>query len=74
LEDGRLATAGEDTHIAIWTPGRQTPDTVLDGHSGPIVSLAVSSNGAILASASWDHTLRVWPLASGGCAIHYGSV
>jgi cytochrome c len=66
LKDGRLATAGEDARIAIWTPGRQDPDTVLDGHSGPIVSLAVSSNGATLASASWDHTLRLWPLAGGG--------
>jgi cytochrome c len=68
LKDGRIATAGEDARIGIWTPGRQSPDTVLDGHNGPIVSLALSSNGATLASASWDHTLRLWPLAGGGGA------
>src|SRR5665647_1625299 len=62
LKDGRIVTAGADAHIAIWTPGKQEPDKVLDGHSGPIVALAVSPDGATLASASWDHTVLLWPL------------
>ena len=37
LKDGRIVTAGADAHIAIWTPGKPQPDTVLDGHTGPIV-------------------------------------
>src|SRR5437764_11473158 len=53
LKDGRIATAGGDTHIAIWTPGEQTPDRVLDGHTGPIVALAVSPDRTPLATASW---------------------
>lgn len=65
LKDGRMATAGADARIAIWTPGRQQPDQVFDGHRAPIVSLAVSPNGASLASASWDRTIRVWSLADG---------
>jgi cytochrome c len=65
LKDGRMATAGADARIAIWTPGRQQPDQILDGHRAPIVSLAVSPDGARLASASWDHTVRVWSLADG---------
>jgi cytochrome c len=63
LKDGRIATGGGDAHIAIWTPGNQAPDTVLDGHSGPIVDLAVSPDGKTLASASWDHSVRLWPLS-----------
>src|SRR5262249_4642660 len=35
LKDGRIATAGADGHVAVWTPGRQKPDRVLDGHTGP---------------------------------------
>ncbi len=65
LKDGRIATAGGDAHIAIWTPGKPKPDTVLNGHTGPIVALAVSPGGKLLASASWDHTVRLWPLDGG---------
>jgi cytochrome c len=65
LADGRAITAGEDAHIAIWTPGKQQPDRVLEGHEGPIVALAVSPDGTTLASASWDRTIRLWPLAGG---------
>src|SRR5262245_25331446 len=65
LKDGRIVTAGADAHIAIWTPGRQQPDKILDGHSGPIASLAVSLDNMLLASASWDRTVRLWPLNGG---------
>ena len=65
LKDGRIATAGADAHIAIWTPGHPAPDTVLDGHKGPIAGLALSPDGGTLASASWDRTVRLWPLAGG---------
>src|SRR5215471_21679978 len=72
LKDGRMATAGADAKIAIWTPGRQQPDRVFEGHAAPIVSLAVSSDGARLASASWDHTVRVWSLPDGAQQVLEG--
>ena len=59
LNDGRAVTAGEDARIGIWTPGKQTPDVILEGHRGPIVALAVSPDGSTLASASWDRTIRL---------------
>jgi len=65
LKDGRIATGGADARIAIWTPGKPHPDKVLNGHTGPIVGLAVSPDGKWLASASWDHTVRLWPLKGG---------
>src|SRR4051812_6847739 len=65
LRDGRAATAGADGRIAIWTVGNAQPDAVLEGHTAPIAALAVSSDGATLASASWDQTIRLWPLAGG---------
>ena len=65
LRDGRIATSGEDARIAIWRPGEPQPATVLTGHEAPVVALAVSPDGTTLASASWDHTARLWPLAGG---------
>src|SRR5262249_28336396 len=65
LKDGRIATSGEDARIALWRPGDDAPMTVLTGHTAPVVSLAVSPDGKTLASAAWDHTARLWPLAGG---------
>src|SRR6202011_4410261 len=62
LQDGRMATAGADARIAIWTAGRQQPDEVSEGDSAPIAALAVSPDGSMLASASWDRTIRLWSL------------
>lgn len=72
LKDGRIATAGADARIALWTEGRQQPDTVLEGHQAPIVGLAVSPDGATLASAAWDRTVRLWPLAGGAPIVLEG--
>jgi cytochrome c len=72
LQDGRMATAGADARIAIWTVGRQQPDEVFEGHRGPIVGLAVSPDGSTLASASWDSSVRLWPLHSGAKRVLEG--
>ena len=42
------------------------PSIVLTGHSAPVAALSVAPDGASLASASWDHTVRLWPLARTG--------
>jgi cytochrome c len=65
LPDGRAATAGEDTRIALWRPGKSRPDAVFEGHKAPVVALAISPDGGTIASASWDHTARLWPTAGG---------
>jgi cytochrome c len=65
LRDGRIATSGEDARIAIWRPGEPQPSKVLEAHKAPVVALALSPDGATLASASWDHTAGLWSLAGG---------
>ena len=72
LKDGRTVTAGEDGRIAIWKPGEPQPATVLEGHTAPIAGLAVSPDGAMLASAAWDRTVRLWSLAGGAPRVLEG--
>jgi WD40 repeat protein len=35
------------------------------GHSGSVYSIAIAPDGKTALSGSWDHTLRLWDLASG---------
>src|SRR5215212_4073091 len=65
LRDGRAVTAGADGRIALWREGEARPEKVLEGHTAPIVAVSVSGDGAWLASAAWDNTVRLWPLSGG---------
>jgi cytochrome c len=72
LKDGRVATAGEDGRIALWRAGDERPERVFEGHQGPVVALAVSPDRASIASASWDRSVRLWPLNGGASRVLEG--
>jgi WD40 repeat protein len=65
-EDGSLVSGGYDTALLLWSPAGRIEDR-LTGHAALVNSVAWSPEGARIASASSDHTARVWNAASGLC-------
>lgn len=66
---GQIVCAGtlDPFNIYVWSlqTGRLTD--VLSGHTGPVTSLAFAPSVAaepVLASGSWDHTVRLWNVYS----------
>lgn len=62
----RIATGSDDRTVKLWTSngdGELTSQT-LQGHSGGVTSVAFSPDGTLLASASYDRTVKVWNVES----------
>jgi hypothetical protein len=57
---GRVATAGDDGTARLWDAESGKPLAVLQGHTGPVLSVAFSPDGGRLATASDDKTARLW--------------
>lgn len=65
LGSGAVVTASSDKSLRSWDAGTQRLLRTFLGHSAEVMSLAVSSNGSLIASASRDRTVRIWDSASG---------
>jgi WD40 repeat protein len=60
---GALRISGSsDNSIRTWNTTKWQQIAVLDGHISDVFGIAISPNGRILASASWDNTPRLWNL------------
>jgi hypothetical protein len=65
-----LASGGQDQTVKLWTVISASGETsislwqVLSGHSGPVYSIAFSSNLVHLASGSGDKTVLLWDLGT----------
>jgi WD40 repeat protein len=62
--DGKtLASASVDCSVRLWDVASGQQKTALQGHTGPVRSVAFSGDGQTLASASEDQTVRLWNLS-----------
>ena len=64
-----LATGGEDHQVLLWHLHGANPlqPVVLAGHTRTVTCLAVTPDGAIVASGSHDGTVRLWDARAGKC-------
>ena len=69
-EGGEIVAAGgfDPFNIYIWSLQTGKLLDVLSGHEGPISSLSYSSAKGLLASSSWDKTIKVWDIYRNGTA------
>jgi periodic tryptophan protein 2 len=59
---GEVVCAGslDSFDIHIWSVQTGQLLDRLAGHEGPVSTLAFAPNGGVVASGSWDHTVRIW--------------
>ena len=58
--DELLATGGSDNVVRIWDLTKPAERWHLSGHSGSVAALACDPQTGVLASGSFDTTVRVW--------------
>ena len=61
--------AGADKTVIMWSLTREEHNygiakKALKGHNHFVSDVVISSDGQFALSGSWDHTLRLWDLAT----------
>ncbi|CDO98116.1 unnamed protein product [Coffea canephora] len=70
-QSGEVICAGtlDSFEIYVWSMKTGRLLDVLSGHEGPVHGLMFSPTNAILASSSWDKTVRLWDVFEGKGAV-----
>ncbi|KAF2323261.1 hypothetical protein GH714_034366 [Hevea brasiliensis] len=70
-QSGEVICAGtlDSFEIFVWSMKTGRLLDVLSGHEGPVHGLMFSSTNAVLASSSWDKTVRLWDVFEGKGAV-----
>jgi len=63
--DNLLAVSGRDRKVHLWDVATRTQTGLLEGHKGDYIRIAFNHGGDLLASMSWDRTVRLWAPQTG---------
>jgi WD40 repeat protein/serine/threonine protein kinase len=70
VSDGRQLAAGSGQAVRIWDWERDKLIHTFTGHEEHPISVAFSSDGQRLATASWREGVKLWDPTSGGGPLH----
>jgi mono/diheme cytochrome c family protein len=60
-----LVTCSADMTVRIWNPDTGAALKTLPGHTDWVYALALSSDGTLVASGSWNGEVKIWKVAEG---------
>src|SRR5262249_13670773 len=64
--DGKtLAFACHHRKVLLWRPAEKGKPVVLKGHTAIVFCVTFSPSGKLLATGSWDGTIKLWDSSSG---------
>jgi WD40 repeat protein len=66
-----LLSGSDDSTVKLWDAVAGRLLRTLQGHSGPVYSVAFGASGTRLVSGSRDTTLKLWDAASGGLLLTF---
>ena len=55
-----IVSSGIDDYLSLWNIANPKRNLTLDGHTKKISCVAFSPNAHIIASASYDNSVRLW--------------
>ncbi|KAH0450548.1 hypothetical protein IEQ34_021240 [Dendrobium chrysotoxum] len=70
-QSGEVICAGtiDSFEIFVWSMKTSRLLDILSGHQGPVHGLMFSPTNGVLASSSWDKTVRIWDVFEGKGAV-----
>ena len=66
LPGERALSVGDDFDMILWNLASGEPIRRFEGHEGKIISVAVSPDARLAATAGWDGVVGLWPLEGMG--------
>jgi WD40 repeat protein len=60
-----LATCSEDMTVKLWNPDSGANLKTLTGHTDQVFAVAISSDGNLVASGTWNGEVKVWKVGDG---------
>ena len=58
-----LAIGQEGGKAVVWNVAKEESLVTLNAHSDDVTALAISANGKVLATGSYDKTVKLWDIS-----------